>query len=263
MTAAAQAFEESRAFADQNDVLRERLASRWMITQVLLAGPAPVASCLERCRALSRELSIEHPGVLLHTAVLSAMRGDIAHARRSVARARDIFADQFHAERMLMFAAQAMATIELLAGDETAGERELRTWLAFARNTGEGEHISPAAARLSLVLRAHGHAREASSLAELAARSAPTAFAEGQALAGAAMARAAWESRHTARAADLAARAVGLVPAEMLNLRADVLLACAAMLGAPADAVAEAADLYSRKGNFAAAERLHSGVGSS
>jgi hypothetical protein len=65
------------------------------------------------------------------------------------------------------------------------------------------------------------------------------------------------QSRATADA-ELAQKAAELVPDEMLNMRADVLVECAEVLRRGGDqhgaeeAVQEAAALYERKGNLAA-----------
>jgi predicted Zn-dependent protease with MMP-like domain len=88
-------------------------------------------------------------------------------------------------------------------------------------------------------------------MAAISADAAPSESVAAQALSSAARARATAD-------AELARKAVELVPDEMLNLRADVLVELAEVLqrsgdrqGAK-DAVEEAAGLYERKGNLAA-----------
>jgi hypothetical protein len=159
--------------------------------------------------------------------------------------ARRVFLDEMHARRMLMFVAQGLAT----------AERELRTRLAFARETAEVEHLSPTAARLAFVVRARGRPDEADEFAALSSRTAPAEGVEAQALSKAAMAQASSD-------AQLAAEAAELVRAhQMRNLRAHLLVVLADMLHARGlassdEAMREAARLYRLKGNLASARRL-------
>lgn len=161
-----------------------------------------------------------------------------------------------------MFLAERQAMVELLADDLAAAERELRTRLEFARESGELDHISQAAARLASVPREMGHSNEAASFARLGVQTAPADGVVAQALSRAALAGSASDAREHREAERLAHEAVALVPGEMLNLRADVLVELAEVLRAgdkkqdAKDAMREAARLYALKGNIVSAERL-------
>jgi len=157
-----------------------------------------------------------------------------------------------HAKRLLKFVAVTRGAVELLAGDLPAAEREYRASLEIDLAIGE-ERDEPCqtAAKLAFVLWRQGRDDEAAAMAELSAEATPSESVAAEALASAARARA------TANV-ELARKAVDLVPHEMLNLRADVLVELAGVLRGQGDerkaydAVDEAASLYERKGNRAA-----------
>jgi hypothetical protein len=193
--------------------------------------------------------------VLLYRAVLSAMVGRFAAARQMLESARHVVLDELRARRMLMFVAQGLADVELLAGELESAECELRTRLAFARETGEAEHLAPTAARLAFLVRARGRPNEADELAALSSRTAPAEGVEAQGLSKAAMAQANMDEQ-------LVAEAVKLARADQLpGLRADLLVVLADILhvgglGGSDEARDEAARLYLLKGNLASAKRV-------
>jgi hypothetical protein len=199
--------------------------------------------------------AMKHPGLLLERAVLSAMEGRFDGAREMVEQARHVILDEIHARRILMFVARGLATIELLGGDLEAAERELRTLLAFARETGEADHLASTAARLAFVVRARGRPDEAYEFATFSSQIAPSDGIEAQALSKAAMAQAYVDEQ-------LAAEAVELASADQLpNLRADLLAVLADILrtrglAGSDEAKGEAEYLYRLKGNLASAAKL-------
>jgi tetratricopeptide (TPR) repeat protein len=199
--------------------------------------------------------------------MLSAMLGEFEEARELNERARLLFVERMRVRRPLMFLAQSNTVVELLAGDLAAAERALRTAMDLALEIGERNEISWTAATLSFVLRAPERSEEAANFAALGTRTAPSESVVAQALSRTAQAYG-WAERGDHRAAEaLARQAVDLAPSEMLNLRADLLVELAEVLRianhrrAARDAVDEAARLYERKGNIAAARRLTSSLG--
>jgi len=156
----------------------------------------------------------------------------------------------------LKFVAVYRGAIERLAGDLAAAEREFRAALEIDRVVGEElDDGSQTAARLAFVLWQQGRDDEAATMAAISVSSAPTESVAAQALSRAARARA-------SRDDELARAAVKLVPDDMLNLRADLLVELAGGLQASGDdrgaaeALEEAFRLYVRKGNLAATELL-------
>jgi DNA-binding SARP family transcriptional activator/class 3 adenylate cyclase len=262
ITAARQEFQESLADADRSGQIREELATRWLLAMAIVLGSTPVPRCITACEELSTTRGTEHPGVLTELALLSAMVGRFDEARDLNERARRAFIERMRVRRLLRFVAQSNATVELLAGELAAAERELRSVLEYVRETGERDPLSQAAARLSSVLRAQGRSDEAASLAVLSEQAAPSEGVAAQALSRAAMARTASEAGDHREAERLAREAVRLAPHEMLNLRADVLVELAEVLRAgdhelgAMKAVEEAGRLYRRKGNTSSAARL-------
>jgi DNA-binding SARP family transcriptional activator/class 3 adenylate cyclase len=238
---------------------REEAASRWMIAFALVMGPATVTDAIEECEDLVRWAGSEHPGVLCELAHLRAMRGEFPVARELIARARRLAIERLHARRPLMFAARSSAEVELLAGDASTAENEVRIALQMASEMKEREVAAGCAARLARLVSVPGRWDEADELTTMSAALAPSEHRPDQALVLAARAAVRALGRDYHAAEELLGQALKLVPVEMLNLRADVLADLAAVLGHsahPAEAAAtqrEAIEMYERKGNLAAA----------
>jgi tetratricopeptide (TPR) repeat protein len=247
MTESEAAFRDSLARAERVDHMRERIATRWMVGEVLASGPVPVADALAECERLPRGLPMEHPGLLMHQAVLSAMEGKSDVAEAVLERARDVIVEQLRAPRLLIFAHAAAATLALLQGDLDAAEQATRARLEIALRGVERESVAQSAGWLALILRQLGRQEEAAKHASRSAAIAPFGV-PGRAISMAASG--------DARAA------AALVPEEMPNLRADMLLCLAWDLRAAGDeagaieAEGEAARLYRSKGNVVSAEQL-------
>jgi tetratricopeptide (TPR) repeat protein len=262
ITAAEQAFQQSLTYADRSRQIREELATRWLLASVIVLGPAPVPECIDRCKQLATTRGTEHPGVLTELALLSAMVGRFDEARGLNEHARRILADQQRVRRLLRFVAHSNATVELLAGQIAAAEQELRAALELARETWERDPLSQTAARLAAVLRTQGQSDEAARFALLSEQAAPSESVAARALSLAAKARSTSAVGDHQAAERLAREAVRLVPQELLNLRADVLVELAEVLHAggqergATEAVNEAATLYERKGNTMSAARM-------
>jgi len=239
------AFRDSMARADRAGDLRERMAARWMVGEVLVNGAVPARDAIEQIERLARDLGSEPPGLLLQRAVLSAMLGGFDEARQLIRRARDVMLTEMRAPRLLVFVEAAEASVALLDGDLDAGERAMRARLEIALKGDERENIAQAAGWLSLLQRRLG--RDAGELAALSVARAPFGV-PGRAISLAA-------SGDARTAADLVAE-------EMPNLRADMLLEYAVELRARGDeagaieAEGEAARLYRLKGNVVSAEQL-------
>lgn len=260
LSEAEQAFRANIGLADRADSVREKMANRWMLAEVLATGPVPAQRCLSEIEALALP-GIEHPGLLIHAGVLYAMERRFDEGRERLDRAQRAVQEALHAPRLLMFVAAARGAAELLAGDLGAAEAALRTWLDHARRTGERENLPAAAARLSLLLHEMGRLDEATELAALATATAPAEGVEAQALSAAASAMVA-ALRDPDKALGLALEALRWAPAEMPNLRGDVHRIVAGVCFARGDrargdaALAEAARCYRAKGNLAAMAHL-------
>jgi ADP-ribose pyrophosphatase YjhB (NUDIX family) len=163
----------------------------------------------------------------------------------------------------MLIVARAWASVELAAGALGAAEHELHVALDLARDAGLLEEVAQTAARLSLLAVLRDPA-EAELLVALSRDNAPAESVAAQALWPAATARVTASRDEHAQAERLAREAIRLVPAEMLNLRAELLFDLAEILLARGDrtgatpTVADAIELHERKGNLASAAQARS-----
>src|SRR6266496_512262 len=189
------------------------------------------------------------------------MEGEFDEARDMIARARLNLVERWRVRRPLMWAARSSAAVETLAGDIEASERELRAALQLGLGFRERGPVAEIAAGLSRVLSIPDRSTEAAGFATMSVDHAPAEGTAAQALWRAAKARVMASRDDQVEAERLAREAVGLAPAEMLNLRADLLTDLAGVLlgaGQRATAqpvLAEAIELYERKGNLVSAAR--------
>jgi predicted ATPase/DNA-binding SARP family transcriptional activator/class 3 adenylate cyclase len=239
---------------------REEAAARLWVALALVLGETPVPACLHACERLAPWRGMDHPLVLCELAGLRAMLGEFDEAHELIARARRLLVERIHARRPLMFAAGSSASVEILAGDLAAGERELRTALQMALEMREQEWVSQFAASLSRVLSIQG-SEEAERFSALSFETAPAENAAAQAMWRSAKARALVNRGDHGEAERLAREAIQLVPREMLNLGADrrvdlaEILLVARRREAALPVINEAVDLYKRKGNLVSAAR--------
>jgi DNA-binding SARP family transcriptional activator len=115
LTEAEQALRASLELADRADSVRERLATRWVLAEVLATGPMPVRRCLAEIEMLSLPW-LEHPGLLIHTGVLYSMDRRFDEGRELLDRAQRAVQEALHAPRLLMFVAAARAAAEPRCG---------------------------------------------------------------------------------------------------------------------------------------------------
>jgi DNA-binding SARP family transcriptional activator/tetratricopeptide (TPR) repeat protein len=247
-----QRYRTSLVHADRSGQMREMLGARWMVAHALVLGTVAVPEAIDQCGALLSIQEFEVPGVRLALGLLVGMAGRFDEAREMHERASRMIEEQMRVRRLSKFVALSRATVEVMAGDLPAAERELRAALEIDRAIGkERDDLSQTAARLALVLSRQGRDEEAGEMAALAAEAAPAESAAAQALCRAARARA-------TASTELARKAVALSPEGMPNLRADLLVELASVLRGHRDeagagaALARAAGLYQRKGNDAA-----------
>ncbi|HZT84491.1 MAG TPA: adenylate/guanylate cyclase domain-containing protein [Gaiellaceae bacterium] len=233
------------------------------LMQAIQLGPTPVDEAIERAHLFLRESEDDRlltASILSSFAVLLAMRGEFGEARAQWGRAQALWDELGMAMRRAIRAIDA-STIELLAGDAEAAERELRTGYRMLEEIGD-VHLRPTvAAYLAAVLAQAGRSREAEEFAD---------FAESHAWEDDIVTQVMWRvaraqiPTHAGGAADaerLAREAVGLAePTDFLDLQATALLALARVLrsaGSPEarEAAAGARTVYERKGNVVGARQ--------
>jgi ATP/maltotriose-dependent transcriptional regulator MalT len=222
-----------------------------------LYGPTPVAEAIERCRqALEAATNRKMQGfVTLLSAPLHAMQGEFEHARELYRDARATF-EEIGATLYDARTSLESSTVELLAGDPEAAERELRRDYATLDGIGERYLRSTVAGILASVLCLQGRIDEASEFLRVAEEIATEDDVESQALCRSVRATILAregelrEADEFARAAvDLLKRTDALVKTgDALLVQADVLDRAGRTTERHA-ALDEAAALYRRKGN--------------
>jgi class 3 adenylate cyclase len=263
-----EASEEARqravSFARRAGDEREAAANLGAFALAALDGPAPVPDGLRRCQRIlassAGQRRVEGQ-TLLAMAGLRAMQGDVAEARRLLARSRSIF-EELGLRLLVAELLRVSGEVELLAGDPVAAGRELRRAYDTLQEMGERSSRCLLAALLAGALHAQGRDQEAAHLLQaseddiaiddFAARIAWGSI-RSRLLAG----RGALpEAERLARMVVALARetdAVGLCAAALLSLAEVIRLA-----GRPAEAaplVEEAHALYRHKGNTVMAGR--------
>ncbi len=123
-----------------------------------LSGPTPVPKAIERCRALLEDVRGDRkPEALLEAALshLEAMRGNVEESRALYRKSRASLEEL----GWTFLAAQTSfdsGPVEMLAGDLTIAEAELRRDYETLGRMGETNYISTTAALLSEVLYRQG-----------------------------------------------------------------------------------------------------------
>jgi class 3 adenylate cyclase/tetratricopeptide (TPR) repeat protein len=252
----AAALERALEHARRGEDARE---AAWLAASLMHAiqlGPTPVPAAIERAHGFLRELQGDRlltASILSSLAVLLAMQGEAVEAAEEWARARTLWDELGMAHRRAVRAIDA-STIELLAGDVEAAERELRHGYDMLADLGD-THIRPTvAAYLAAVLAPAGDSSDADELAR---------YAESHSWEDDIVTQVMWRvarAQLQARAGDaeaepLAREAVELArPTDFLDLQATALLALARVLRETRSPEAarfatEAHAVYEQKGN--------------
>jgi tetratricopeptide (TPR) repeat protein len=236
-----------------------------MLAKTNLDGPRPAADAISRLDELARWL----PGdraldavMAITRAPLEAMSGRAQQARELYRRAQDTLEDL---GRSLSLANGRFdsGTVELLAGDPRAAERELRWGFEALEAIGESGVLSSVAALLGQAVLAQGRTAEAERYGalseELSAEEDVFGQVEWRALRAAVCAR----TGRPDQAERVAREAVELMEGtDALNLNAEAFVALGEALQAAGRfdearaAFADAERLYERKGNVTSLARL-------
>jgi class 3 adenylate cyclase/tetratricopeptide (TPR) repeat protein len=264
---AEEAFDQSAAHARHaGDLRQEQESLEWRLA-AKFHGSATVAETLAYIESLAEHQQRNVRLAALATGFrgcLEAMEGRFAEARALSARAAEL-AEDFGLQVRRGAHSQSAGTIELLAGDPAAAERELRHGYELLGALGETGFRSTTGSILAEALLLQGRDAEAESmLDELAAIMQaddvdPAVRALG--VRGRLLAR----RGELAEARRLAEEAVALAePTDYLDLRGEALTALAEVLhscGLPleeARALQAAVSIYEQKGNLVSAARARS-----
>jgi class 3 adenylate cyclase/tetratricopeptide (TPR) repeat protein/type II secretory pathway predicted ATPase ExeA len=229
-----------------------------------LLGPTPVRQAIAICEKLMSDGLSDRQvecTVLCRLAQLRAMNGELDVARRLCEQGRAGLRDLGEG----VFAAATgidLALIELLGGDISFAEQELRSDYEFLERKGETYYLSTMAALLSRLAREQGRDEEALRLSVAAEAASAEDDFDSQALWRAARAPILARAGQLEEAEALARAAVELVRrSEAPVLQADALSDLAVVLNIAGKAgearrtLDEAISLYAQKGNVAATAR--------
>ncbi len=259
----AAALESALEHARRAEDAREAAFVAASLMQAVHLGPTPVDAAIERAHLFLGEMQGDRlltASILSSLAVLHAMRGQFSDAREVWTEARTLWDELGMVHRRAVRSIDA-STIELLAGDAEAAERELRTGYRMLEEIGETNVRPTVAAYLAAALAEAGRAADADELARFAESHAWEDDIVTQVMWRVARAQLQASAGVTAEAERLAREAVELAaPTDFLDLQATALLALARVLrkaGSPeaATVAAEAQTVYERKGNIVGARQ--------
>ncbi|HLX18748.1 MAG TPA: adenylate/guanylate cyclase domain-containing protein [Gaiellaceae bacterium] len=244
-----EALERALHHAERAGDRRQASSIVALLAQALHYGPTPVDVAIVRCDELLGEAGSDRALVAALTSTLgglNAMRGDFDRARSLWSRARSLYEELGLQHRR---AARSLipATIELLAGDAEAAERELRLGYDTLAAMGETWVRATVAAYLASVLAELGRDGEAIELTRESEANSSDDDVVTQVVWRGARARALGDA---GLARDAVERALAT---DFLDLRAGAYLDLAAV--ADPSAVALAVEEYERKGNVVGAAR--------
>jgi predicted ATPase/class 3 adenylate cyclase len=266
--AAAAAFEEAAEHARRGGLEHERIEILGWIASSLFFGPTPVATAIDRCEAIRRELGenlLAVASILEPLAGLHAMEGRFDKARALLDTSQSAFEELGLSLNSAV--SHHTAVVELLAGDPAAAERCLRKGYAALEEMGDRALLSTTAAFLAQALLAQSRDDEAERLARVSADLAVEDDVITQA-----MWRGVQATIHARRgglpeAERMARRAVALAErTDFLNHRAEALVVLATVLDRQGrsegahEALTGALSLYERKGNLVAAGQVRAAL---
>ena len=228
----------------------------------MLYGPMPVKEAIRRTeRILERADSRSDKSFVLgFLGIMHAMDGRADHGRELIARAGAIAQDLGLLVTSTATRSYWLATLESLAGDHAAAERELRSGYEVLDEMGEKNFASTLAARLAQALCAQRRYEEAASFVAISREAAAPEDVVSQVIARGAQAKVLANTGHHDEALSLVREAVELAGGtDALNMQGDILVDLAEVeradgrRGEADETIRKALALYERKGNVASA----------
>lgn len=262
--AASQAMEHATMGGDD----RQRLHAASQYAIAALYGPMPVPEAIDRCTEIVADAVEDRRTQGLVMSMLSglrAMHGDFDVARSLYGEAR-LMLSELGRSVAAASTSQQSCTVEMLAGDPAAAERELRRDFEVLAEMGERYFRSTAAGELARAVYAQGRYAEAEELTRLAEELAADDDLTSQALWRAVRAKALARKGLAREAEALGREALALLGAtDALVLQADALqdLAEVASIGGttdPREHLEEALALLERKDDVVSVERVRTSL---
>jgi class 3 adenylate cyclase/tetratricopeptide (TPR) repeat protein len=253
----ADAIERALAYARRAQAGVEMVGTlAGLIAQALLHGPTPVEEAIVRIHGLRDELGLDPPlrsSLNTSLAGLLALRGDLDDARRlfkDAAATYEEFGLRFRRATQSFVGAQ----IELLAGDPSAAERELRASSRAFDEIGAATSATTHRALLGEVVARLGRLKEAEELAQQVAAEASSYDLIAQVLSRSTLARARAREGSAHEALKLAEEARSLLADAEFPQLAIAALTAAAEAATAADEGAEAERLLAEARRIAEAK---------
>jgi tetratricopeptide (TPR) repeat protein len=244
---------------------RQERRNMGTLTMACVFGPMPVPEAIERCREIEAASGGDHRTeglALCARAQLEAMRGSFDEARALYARARTVLTD---VGGSVLGASTALdsSTVEMLAGDYAAAERDLRRDAELLEGMGERYLLSTMEGVRAQALIALGRHDEAADACDRAEAAAAGDDIESQVLVRNVRAELHLRGGRTAEAAAAVAEADALLKgAEAPAIAADLAVVRARVAAAGGDResagreLSRAARLYRDKGNLVGESRV-------
>jgi tetratricopeptide (TPR) repeat protein len=262
--ASQQALERGLAYARSAGDTRVEALVLPALLGVAFFGPMPVDAAITRCEGILAEASPEGPvaaSAVRALAGLHAMKGEFEQAWACIERDRAILRD-LGLKVVVSSSAVVAGIVGLLADDPVRAVAELRWGYEIVDEMGDRNSLSDVAAHLAEAVLLEDREAEALALTALSEENAAAEDLPVQIHWRATRAKALAAKGELADAERLASEAVSLAErTDFLNLHADALLALSEVLrhaGRWPDArviLAQAAELYERKGNVVSANR--------
>ncbi|PWU23606.1 MAG: hypothetical protein C5B48_08290 [Candidatus Rokuibacteriota bacterium] len=236
------------------------------LASALCFGPTPVREAISRCRRLLAEADLQGEArVLPPLAVLEAMRGRFAQARRQADKARLLLEELGQASVAPDVYGAAAGRIETLAGDFDAAEKVLRESCEGLQRIGDQASLATRAAQLADVLVRLGRDEAAAQWCASAETMGALDDVPTQIQARSLRAKLFARGGDSTRAETLAVEVVGLADStdnviRRAEARLDLasVLMLAGRLQEAGEAVAQAIELFEHKGNLVAAKQASS-----
>jgi tetratricopeptide (TPR) repeat protein len=264
-TAARRAVTEAELAGDR--VLEIRYLAA--LASCVVYSPTPVAEAIQQCEHVLERAGGDRRTVAITLGALShleAMRANFARARELYGRSRSMLNELGLVHSAAIVSMQS-GPVEMLAGDLTKAEEELRHDVASLTALGDRGYMSTVAALLAEVLHAQGHNDEAELFATTCRETAAPEDVAAQHHSRSIDAKLAAAAGHLDEAEALARESVRLIrTTDMVDLQGDALVTLAGVLRASGsfDAAAatlrEAVSLFEGKGNLVSAQRARAAL---
>jgi len=223
-----EAWEQAAAHAHAAGDQRQELEYLSWVPLVVWGGPTPATEGIRRCKEVLERVAGDRKAMstaLFTMGKLEAMRGRFDEARALIAQARSILREIKLSVWMAGPLTQMSGWVDLLAGDPSAAERDLRWGAKTLREIGELSWLSTVAAILAEAIYSQGRYEEAEEFIRVSEETAGSEDVYSQALLRSVRARILVRRGQADEAEHLARQAVAIAqPTDFLFMQSMSLL---------------------------------------